>query len=285
MDCASRSPRSRRPRLIAAIAAAMVLAIALVVLLAPDPSEQAVAGRTTTTEPAGVPSSAPTTTVTTTAPTTSTSVPTVVVGPGRLVVATSALDFGTSGVLRQLRLRNTGDQPVVWTASPTVEWLTAAPGSGGLVGGQEVLVGVSLDRAKAPEGPFLVAISVTGPDGVVPVPATGSAERAPAISAEETDAVLIYSRVGPCVPDTTTVSATVTDGVGVASVVLGWRTPDDQEHTTAMVSAGGSVWQAELGPFHASGDVAWWIVATDTGGNDTRTSDHALSVVLCVAQL
>jgi RNA polymerase sigma factor (sigma-70 family) len=272
--------RSRRPRWIGVAAAALVLAIALVVLLAPDPSKRAVAGRTTTTTPEAVPSTAPTTTVTTTT-TTSTTVPTV--APGRLVVATSPLDFETTGVLRQLRLRNTGGQPVIWGAAATVEWLRVAPRSGGIAGGKDVLVGVTLDRAKAPEGPFLVVISVTGADGVVSVPMTGSVDRGPVISAEGTDAVLLYARGGPCEPELTTVSAIVTDGLGVASVVLGWRTSDAQEHTATMVPIGDGAWRGELGPFVVDGDVEWWISATDTGGNDARTKNHVLPVVPCAA--
>jgi hypothetical protein len=274
--------RSRRPRWIGAAAAALVLAIALVVLLAPDPSERAVAGRTTTTAPAAVPSTAPTTTVTTTT-TTSTTVPTV--APGRLVVATTPLDFETTGVLRQLRLRNTGGQPVIWGAAAPVEWLRFAPRSGGIARGREVLVAVTLDRANAPEGPFSAVISVTGADGVVSVPVTGSVDLGPAISAEGTDAVRVYSRGGPCEPKRAAVSAIVTDGLGVASVVLGWRASDAQAHTATMVPSSDGTWRGELGPFVVDGDVEWWISATDTGGNDARTNNHVLPVLPCEAPL
>jgi hypothetical protein len=274
---------NRRARWVILAAAMMGIAIALVLLFAPDPPERAVAGSTTTSLPAGTSTSAPTTTITTVAPTTTSSVPAINVSPGRLVVETSTLDFGSSGVLRQLHLRNTGQQPVIWSAVETVEWLTAAPGSGGILGGLGTWVAVSLDRSRAPEGPFTTAISVTGPDGVVSVTVTGSADRGPVISGEATDAARIFARVGQCVPETTNVSATVIDGSGVERVVLSWRTVDEQVHTTAMASAGGAVWQTGLGPIHAPGNVVWWITATDSSGNETRTSDHTLPVVLCTA--
>jgi hypothetical protein len=275
------SSSRRRSRWIIVAAAVLGVAIALVVLVAPDPGEQAVAGRaTTTTVPPRVPTSAPTTTVTTTAPTTSTVVP-IPASPGRLLVATPVLDFGTSGVVRQLQLRNTGEQPVIWSAVETVEWLAVARRSGGITGARDLLVAVTLDRSRAPEGAFSTVIAVTGPGGVVPVPVTGSADRGPVISGEGTDAVLLYARAGPCVPETTAVSATVTDGVGVASVVLAWRTPDNEDAVVEMVAAGGGVWQGELGPFHESSDITWWVVTTDTGGNGTRSSDHVLPVVPC----
>ena len=141
---------------------------------------------------------------------------------------------------------------------------------------------VSLDRGRAPQGPLATTISVTGPAGTAGVALTGTVDHPPQITGEAIDVTDVYPQSSACRPVRAKVTATVTDGSGVASVALGWRTPDHQEHTLAMTSAGAGVWEGELGPFPASGDIAWWVAATDAGGNRARNVDRVLRVLDCV---
>jgi hypothetical protein len=68
----------------------------------------------------------------------------------------------------------------------------------------------------------------------------------------------------------------------VGAVVLGWRTPDHQEHSVDMTASGPGVWEGGLGPFAAGGDIAWWVVATDGGGSRARSRERVLRVLDCV---
>jgi hypothetical protein len=277
----------RRFALVGAVATALVLVLALVVVLRPHRPSRAAADRApSTVKPSTAAPAAPSTTgstASTAVNVTTTGKPVTVPGaPGRLVLTTPALDFGATGVLRQIRLSNPGDQPVLWSATAVVDWVSVAPASGAIAGGDEVLVAVSLDRDRAPEGSLATTISVTGPGGSVGVAVTGTVDRPPRITGDAIDATAVYPQGSACQPQVATVTATVTDGSGVASVVLGWRTPDRQEHTTVMSSSGGGVWQGRLGPFSASGSIGWWIVATDAGGNRARNTERVLPVLDCV---
>jgi RNA polymerase sigma factor (sigma-70 family) len=62
--------------------------------------------------------------------------------------------------------------------------------------------------------------------------------------------------------DTTTVSATITDDVGVESATLTWREPDG----TATMAPRGDVWSGTAGPLTQDG-VEWTITAVDAAGN------------------
>jgi hypothetical protein len=198
------------------------------------------------------------------------------------VVATPALDCGSTGVLRQLRLLNPGAQPVLWSAAGAVGWVSVAPASGGIAGGEETLVAVSLDRGRAPEGPLATMISVTGPEGTAQVTVTGTVDRPPRVTGEATDVTEVYTPGEGCGPIFAMVTATVTDMTDAGSAVIGWRARDLQEHTVAMSSIGAGVWQGRLGPFTASDDVAWWVAATDAGGNPARSDERVLPVLDCV---
>jgi hypothetical protein len=178
-------------------------------------------------------------------------------------------------------VRNAGGQPLLWRAGASVAWVSVAPASGAIAGGHDALVAVSLDRARAPEGPFVATLLVTGPGTSAAVTLTGHVDRPPRVSGESSDVDEVYTQGGSCEPEVATVSAAVSDGLGVTSVVLGWRTPDDVEDTAVMTNGPAGSRRATLGPFADVGDVEWWVVATDTAGNVTRTSTHVLSVVDC----
>ena len=277
----------RRPSaLFGAAAAALALVLGLGIVLRPDQARRAEADRApSTAPPATVAPTIPSTSSTTAGvpAATTTSQPAGVGGaPGRLVIATPALDFGATGVLRQLRLSNPGGQAVLWSAAGAVGWMSVTPGSGGIAPGGEALVAVRLDRDRAPEGPIATTISVRGAEGAVPVAVTGAVDRPPRITGAATDVTEVYVDGGDCGPVDATVTVDVTDGQAGGSVVLGWRTPDHQEHAAAMAGTGAGAWQGRLGPFPASGDIVWWVVAIDAGGNRARSNDRVLPVLDCV---
>jgi hypothetical protein len=272
----------RRSVLLGAVAAVLLLLLGSIVALRPDDPQRAEAGRApSTVEPSTV---APTTSSTTSTAVAVTTTSEQAGVPGRLVIETQALDFGSSGVLRQLRLRNPGEQAVLWSAAGAVGWVSVAPPSGGIAGGGETLVAVSLDRGGAPEGPLATTVSVTGSEGTVRVAVTGTVDHPPRITGEAIDVTDVYAQGDACRPVVATVAATVTDGAGSAagSVVLGWSGSDRQEHTVVMTPAGAGVWHGRLGPFATSGNIAWWVLATDSGGNQARGIDRVLPVLDCV---
>jgi hypothetical protein len=274
----------RRSARLGAIAAVLVLVLGCIVALRPDDPQRAEADRAPSTVKPSTVAPLPSTT-STLAGVATTAVPAGVPGaPGRLVIATPALDFGPTGVLRQLRLRNPGEQPVLWSAAGAVGWVSVAPASGGIAGGDETLVAVSLDRDRAPEGTIATTIAVTGSEGTARVAVKGTVDHPPRITGEAIDVTEVYAQGDACGPVVATVTATVTEGKGplAGSVGLGWRRPDQQEHTVVMTSTGPGVWQGGLGPFPASGNIEWWVVATDAGGNRTRGIDRVLPVLDCV---
>jgi hypothetical protein len=279
--------RRHRPALAGAVAVALVLALGYIVVLRPDQAQRAAADRApSTVKPSTVAPTMPSTTSTSTSTSVAvatTSEPAGVPGaPGRLVIATSALEFGSTGVLRQLHLRNPGQQSVLWSAAAAVGWVSVAPASGGIAGGEETLVGVRLDRGRAPEGTLATAIAVTGSEGTARVALTGTVDRPPRVTGEAIDATEVYTQGNACRPVVAKVTASVTDGPDVGSVVLGWRTPSHPEHTVVMTSTGAGVWKGGLGPVLASGEIVWWVMATDAGGSRARTIGRVLHVLDCV---
>src|SRR5205807_1981636 len=90
--------------------------------------------------------------------------------------------------------------------------------------------------------------------------------------------------VQPDPPDTcsrTTVSAQVTDNVGVQSVTAQW-TYQGASHSTTMTTAGGSTYSATLGnPLGGNGgQLSVTVVGRDAAGN-TGSASTSTTVVLC----
>lgn len=76
----------------------------------------------------------------------------------------------------------------------------------------------------------------------------------------------IYTSGGPT--DTSSISATVTDSSGVASVIVYYRTAKNAFAVWgAMKAAGGGVFVVGFGPFITAGVYDYRIVATDVHGN------------------
>jgi RNA polymerase sigma factor (sigma-70 family) len=79
---------------------------------------------------------------------------------------------------------------------------------------------------------------------------------------------------------TRTVSVTVTDDRGVASVVLRWSGAAAGQRTMARVGTS-NTWQATLGPFTAAGTVTYRAVTTDTSGVTATSPTASVAVDPC----
>jgi len=166
-----------------------------------------------------------------------------------------------------VRLRNVGGRAVAWSATPSVAWLSAVPGSGTLGPDAGVSFTVSIDRTQAPEGRPSAAVAVRGdgaPAGDVAVTATVS--RPPAIGSVTATPPRLSVR--GCGISVQSVAATVSDAGGVAAVELVGSGPDGS-FRVPMRSGGGSTWNGSLGPFSRPGTVRWQVVATDVAGATT----------------
>jgi hypothetical protein len=101
----------------------------------------------------------------------------------------------------------------------------------------------------------------------------------------------VASRSGHCVgdPASLAISVSATDADGVGSVTLHWRPAGTSSYRSKAMSASGKVWSATLST-QASGDqltakgtVAYYVVAKDSTGAQTRSPSTAKSfkVALC----
>lgn len=77
-----------------------------------------------------------------------------------------------------------------------------------------------------------------------------------------------------------TVSATVTDASGVASVVA--RLSGSASGDVSMGPVGGNVYRANLGPFSTAGQLNIYVVARDNRGNVGQLGPWVVTVTDCV---
>ncbi|MGE3618967.1 MAG: sigma-70 family RNA polymerase sigma factor [Acidimicrobiia bacterium] len=125
--------------------------------------------------------------------------------PGRLEADRTVVDFGGTGTVRGLHLRNVGGDGIAWEATST-SWLGLGPASGVLAPGESVEISLTLDRTGLPEGPFDLPFGLTGPDGSTgEVRVRGSVSRAPTI--EDLAHRVVRDLPGP--PGAATCEATV----------------------------------------------------------------------------
>ena len=81
-----------------------------------------------------------------------------------------------------------------------------------------------------------------------------------------------------CSPDSSSVSAAVTDDVGVDSVTLSWTGPDGPGSGPMTLRRGR--YYGSLGTFSAPGPVEWTITAADAAGNESQRGSK-LAVTGC----
>jgi hypothetical protein len=202
-------------------------------------------------------------------------------GPaGRLVLRTGPIDLGMSDVNSSFEVANTGRQPLHFAVRPAASWLRAVIGEGTLAPGQQVVVGVAVDRTEAPEGEATSELRVrsTGGSGVIPVRV--GVERPPALSGLEATPQGVV-RIGCPGSTPAQVRAMVVEESGTRHVDLHWRGPDHLERMAEMVGDRPSSFVGSLGPFPTAGDVTWWISATDIRGNSTTSAPESLRVSDC----
>jgi hypothetical protein len=86
--------------------------------------------------------------------------------------------------------------------------------------------------------------------------------------------------VAPC-KNTTQITASVTDDVGVTSATLTWTDPSGVAGSKPM-AFGNGVWTATLGPFSKTGTARWLVTAADAAGNTGSGAANSILVDVCI---
>jgi len=118
-----------------------------------------------------------------------------------------------------------------------------------------------------PDPPTITTTTTTTPPRI-PTP--------PVISGETANPGEIYP--AGCSPDRSSVSATVTDDVGVASVTLSWTGPDGSGSSPMTLRRGR--YYGSLGTFTGPGPVEWTITAADAAGDESQRGSK-ITVINC----
>jgi RNA polymerase sigma factor (sigma-70 family) len=278
------SRRRRRGAVAAALVAAMLLAVGVGVGLGWERSPAVssptdgqggpiLAGPATSIATTPPPTTAPATSVESSTTATTGATTTAPSARASLAASPARLDLGAARTTAAVTVRNGGDEPLSWTADPSVPWLRVSPSSGRLDGGGQASLAVSATRDGLPEG---------GADGRIDLRWDGPArsvavalrvERDPVIGGLSASPPQIFT--GPCPPTTTLTEATVTDESPIASVTLNWG-----GRQVPMTQRSGR-WFARLGPVPTPGTVAWTVVATDSRGNSASASGPPVRVLAC----
>jgi len=279
------SSRRRRRGAVAALVAALLLAVGVGVGLGWERSPAVssptdgqggpiLAGPATSIATTPPPTSAPATSVeSSTTATTGATTTTAPSAPASLAATPARLDLGAARTAATVTVRNGGDEPLSWTADPSVPWLRVSPSSGRLDGGGQASLAVSATRDGLAEG---------GADGRIDLRWDGPArsvavglrvERDPVIGGLSASPPQIFT--GPCTPTTTLTEATVTDESPLASVTLNWG-----GRQVPMTQRSGR-WFARLGPVPTPGTVTWTVVATDSRGSSASASGPPVRVLAC----
>jgi RNA polymerase sigma factor (sigma-70 family) len=280
----SGSSRRRRRGAVAALVAAMLLAVGVGVGLG---WERSPAVSSPTDGQGGPILAGPATSIATTPPTTApeTSVEssttattgaattTAPVAPASLAAAPARLDLGAARTAATVTVGNGGDEPLSWTADPSVPWLRVSPSSGRLDGGGQASLAVSATRDGLPEGGAGGRIDLHWDGPVRSVAVALRVERDPVIGGLSAAPPQIFT--GPCPPTATLTEATVTDESPIASVTLNWG-----DRQVPMTQRSGR-WRARLGPVPTPGTVTWTVVATDSRGNSASASGPPVRVLAC----
>jgi len=138
--------------------------------------------------------------------------------------------------------------------------------------------------ARSPGGEDQASVTVTVTEAPTPTPTVPPLDTTPPDIVNpqaEPDEILKEGPGCPAYSRTTTVSATVTDAGGVASVVARWNLGSDSEEV-AMTFSGGDVYEAVLGPFNSTGQLLIVIVAWDQAGNTAQVGPLTVQVDQCV---
>lgn len=172
--------------------------------------------------------------------------------PGELQVSTRMLDLGASGSSGSVRLRNIGGTQLTFTARSRTGWLSVSRQAGTLDAGSSTRLTISADRGGLAEGTHSGQVAVRSSGRTVVVTVRLSVNRPPSVGT-------ITAEASSCsVP----VSAAVSDGSGVRSVLVRWSGAVDGQ---ASATLSGSRWRTTI-PVPVGGSVRVTFTATDDGG-------------------
>ncbi|HVW31994.1 MAG TPA: hypothetical protein VHL53_05605, partial [Acidimicrobiia bacterium] len=198
---------------------------------------------------------------------------------GQLAVDPTPVDFGAAGLQGEVRITNSGREPLVFETRAAVPWITFAGGEGTLDPGTSAVVSAVLDRSRAPEGAADSEIRVRSNGGSAVIPVHAVVERAPELSSVEITPQSVAAR--RCAGSTPAqVRASIVEESGLGPVELHWKRPGQAEQVSAM-SGEAAAYIGALGPFDAPGEVTWWVSAADIRNNRASSAPQVLRVGSC----
>lgn len=199
---------------------------------------------------------------------------------GQLAVDATPVDFGPTGDQAQLRIANSGREPLVFETRAAVPWLSFAGGEGTIDPGGSAVVSVALDRSSVPEGATGGEIRVQSNGGSAVVPVRAVVERPPGLSGvEATPQTVVVRRCPGSTP--AQVRASIVEESGVGAVELHWVRPGMAEQVSPMSGETPASYLGALGPFDTPGDVRWWVSAVDIRNNRAASPPQVLRVGSC----
>jgi len=199
---------------------------------------------------------------------------------GHLTVDATPIDFGPTGTQGDVRITNTGREPLTFQTRAVAPWLSFVGGEGTLDPGASVVVSAVLDRSRAPEGAANSEIRVQSNGGSAVVPVRAVVERAPELSVvEATPQTVVVRRCPGSTP--AQVRTAIVEESGLAAVELHWVRPGTAEQVSPMSGQAPASYLGALGPFDTPGDVRWWVSAVDIRNNRAVSPPQVLRVGSC----
>ncbi|KAA3643197.1 MAG: hypothetical protein DWQ07_22020 [Chloroflexi bacterium] len=140
-----------------------------------------------------------------------------------------------------------------------------------------------------PEPPVVTATEESPPDANQPPPdpnnppPSGPDTTPPVIQSTDVSptSILTDSTGCPSYSRTTLVTATVTDDVGISSVVASWGVGGESGQVN-LTSAGGNSYEGQIGPVNSTGTMTITIVVQDAAGNNAQTGALSVDVQNCI---
>lgn len=200
---------------------------------------------------------------------------------GQLAVDAAAVDFGAESDQAQIRITNTGREPLVFETRAAVPWISFVGGDGTVDPGGSVVVSAVLDRSRAPEGAADSEIRVGSNGGSAVIPLRAVTERPPEVTGLDiTPQMVAVSRCPGSTP--ALVRSAIVEESGIAAVELHWiRDGTKLAQVSPMTADAPSSYRGALGPFDTPGHIHWWITAVDIRNNRVQSPPQELRVGGC----
>jgi hypothetical protein len=210
---------------------------------------------------------------------------TTVAATGHLIVQGGAkpVNLGTSASSVSVMIGNDGKAPLDFAVTAAGEGLSVGPVSGTLPPSGVQTLTVAFDRSSSSPGPFTGSIQISSGGGSATVDIVALVDPGPTIVGETSSTLTVYT--GGCktthpIPTAATVSAEVSGSQSLSVVVLHWQSAIPADNGSLAMTAFGSTYSGQLGPFTLAGAVDWWVTAIDSA-NVSSTSAHHLLTVAC----